>query len=217
MAVPRPVRQSVLAVRGLRLSVALLSTLTLVAGPAAGRSSPNGSRTAVGEIAFTVQHGDGDAPWDVYVIRTDGRWILKKTTTRLNEADPVWSPDGRHIAFDGWTIPGGADTSIYTMNPDGTHRRRLARGDVPQWSPDGRRIAYINDGIDVMNVDGTGKKHLARGGDPRWSPDGKQIAFTGVGESPGAKSFSRAASSSTTAPARRRASTSSTPTAPVVV
>lgn len=169
--------------RGLRLSVALLSTLTLVAGSAAAGSSPNGSRTAVGKIAFTVQHGDGDAPWDVYVIRTDGRWVLKKTTTRLNEADPVWSPDGRHIAFDGWTIPGGADTSIYTMNPDGTHRRRLARGDVPQWSPDGRRIAYINDGIDVMNVDGTGKKHLARGGDPRWSPDGKQIAFTGVGES----------------------------------
>jgi Tol biopolymer transport system component len=156
-----------------------MSTLPLVAAAAAA-SAANTSRTAVGEIAFSVHHGDGDAPWDIYVVRTDGRWVVNKTTTRLDEDDPVWSPDGRHIAFEGWTIPGGADTRIYTMNPDGTHRRRLARGSRPQWSPDGRRIAYEGgERVYVMNVDGTGKKLLARGGGPRWSPDGKQIAFTG--------------------------------------
>lgn|SRR6266550_1245250 len=81
--------------------------------------------------------------------------------TRLDEDDPVWSPNGRHIAFEGWTIPGGADTSIHTMKLDGTHRRHLARGRRPQRSPDGRRIAYdASDGVYVINVDGTGKKQL---------------------------------------------------------
>ena len=153
--------------------------LALVAGAAAA-SAPNTSRTAAGEIAFSVHHGDGDAPWDIYVVRTDGRWVVKKTTTRLDEDDPVWSPDGRHIAFEGWTIPGGADTWIYTMNADGTHRRRIAQGRLPQWSPDGRRIAYDeSDGVYVIKVDGTRKNLLAHGGGPRWSRDGKQIAFTG--------------------------------------
>jgi Tol biopolymer transport system component len=168
---------SVLILRSLRLSVAVTSTLALVAGAAAA-SPPKTSRTPVGEIAFSVHHGDGDAPWDIYVVRTDGRWVVKKTTRRLDEGDPVWSPDGRHIAFEGWTDHSGANAWIYTMNPDGTHRRRLAPGHVPQWSPDGRRIAYDNHGIYIMNADGTGKKRLARGVDPRWSPDGKQLAFT---------------------------------------
>jgi Tol biopolymer transport system component len=169
--------------RGLRLSITVLSTLALAAGAATAGSALNTSRTAVGEIAFSVQHGDGDAPRDLYVVRTDGRWIFRKTT-RLNEQDPVWSPDGRHIAFEGWTGYDPGDASVYTMNPDGTHRRRLAPGGAPQWSPDGRRIAYASDGIYVMNSDGTGKKRLTRsGGPPHWSPDGKQIAFTG-GEFP---------------------------------
>jgi len=88
--------------RGLRLSITVLSTLALVAEAATASSALNTSRTAVGEIAFSVKHGDGDAPSDIYVVRTDGRWISRKTTS-LNEASPVWSPDGRHIAFDGWT------------------------------------------------------------------------------------------------------------------
>jgi Tol biopolymer transport system component len=153
-----------------------------VAAATAASSALGTTRTAVGEIAFSVQHGDNDAPWDIYVVRTDGRWVLRKTT-RHDEGDPAWSPDGRRIAFDA-----GA---IYTMSPNGTHRHRLPPGIEPQWSPDGRKIAFfrfrfrkgtarVYRDVYVMNADGTGTKRLARDGDiPRWSPDGKQIAFAG--------------------------------------
>jgi Tol biopolymer transport system component len=156
-----------------------MSTLTLL-GATAAASAPSTNRAAVGKIAFFVHHGDGDAPRDIYVVRTDGRWVLRKPTTPLDEDEPTWSPDGRRIVFEGWTDHSGANMSIYTMNPDGTHRRRLARGYDPHWSPDGRRIAYDNGGIYVMNADGTEKHRLARGNaeGPNWSPDGKQIAFT---------------------------------------
>jgi len=55
---------------------------------------------------------------------------------------PDSSPDGRKIAF----ITGDA---VWTMNPDGSGRRRVARhppiGMVWRlaWSPDGTRIAYV--------------------------------------------------------------------------
>src|SRR5690348_4031851 len=152
---------SVRALRGPGLSLVAIVIVAFVGGAATASSAPKTSAASLGKIAFSVQRGDNDAPWDVYVVRTDGRWILRKKT-RLNEADPVWSPDGRHIAFEGWTIPNEADASIYTMNPDGTHRRRLARGRGPQWSPDGRRIAYVKDGIYVMNSNGTRQKRLTR-------------------------------------------------------
>lgn len=55
---------------------------------------------------------------------------------------PDVSPDGRKIAF----ITGHA---VWTMNPDGSGRRRIVRHSERSmmwrlaWSPDGRRIAYI--------------------------------------------------------------------------
>ena len=54
---------------------------------------------------------------------------------------PDVSPDGRKIAF----ITGQA---LWTMNPDGSGRRRLVQHERGMmwrlaWSPDGRRIAHI--------------------------------------------------------------------------
>jgi len=117
--------------------------------------------------------------------------------------DPVWSPDGRKIAFVG-------DGKIYVMNADGSGKRRLTptrnaapgfRPDSrPAWSPDGRKIAFqtlrhagpgaCSDGhpsadcnweIYVMNADGSGQRRLTHSPgmdlDPTWSPDGRKIAF----------------------------------------
>ncbi len=85
----------------------------------------------------------------------------------------------------------GAQSQIYTVNPDGSDERQLTQAsggvqvDMPDWSPDGSRIAYVSNAsgsfdLMVMNADGTGKHLLAHSdgwdyNQPRWSPDGSQF------------------------------------------
>ena len=114
------------------------------------------------------------------------------STTRLTYNDgfdlfPVWSPDGRRIAFDS---DRDGNWEIYVMNADGSGVTRLTDNDAadgfPAWSPDGRRITFDSDRdgnweIYVMNADGSGVARLtdngAADGFPAWSPDGRRIAF----------------------------------------
>ena len=100
-------------------------------------------------------------------------------------ADPVWSPSGRTIAFRRSVITLRDTTgAIYVMNPDGTNQRWLtqAEADPPAWSPNGRQISFVREGkvtfnVYVIHADGTGVRCVTRNADePAWSP-GRRIAF----------------------------------------
>ncbi|HET9315918.1 MAG TPA: hypothetical protein VFQ51_10030, partial [Vicinamibacteria bacterium] len=96
-------------------------------------------------------------------------WVVEPTTGRLrqitHEQDPdvsvgvpIWSPDGRSIAFVSSRGSVGLVFGLWLVNPDGSGLRRLApRGWGAAWSDDGRWL---------YSVDGsTLRKQPAEGGE----------------------------------------------------
>lgn len=172
--------------------------------------SPDGSK-----IAFVSKN---DTSASLYIMNADGSNPTKLVDAKdlsMNEQAapdwqleinrPVWSPDGKKIAF-------GASHKIrgtlfifdmYVIDADGSNLLSPANPAVfdsdPAWSPNSQKIAFVSGvewdkvglilnscggigGICVMNADGTNLISLPhkKGGEsnPSWSPDGKKIAFS---------------------------------------
>ena len=149
-------------------------------GVGAGRA-PHPVRDA-GRVAERLRgtHRDG-----LFVVDTAGRGLRRVVTV----------PDGlSYQGSRGWgrsawsargTIAYVVHGAIYTVRPDGSHRRRLVSGFAPTWSPTGRTLAYVRGGsageLDTVRSDGRGRRTVLTGAvaDPVWSPDGHTILFHG--------------------------------------
>lgn len=79
-----------------------------------------------------------------------------------------------------------ADSSIYTINPDGSAQTALRLGALPSWSADGLKIIYRyyfngSGQIYTMNPDGSGVTQIgsdtAYSSAPSFSPDGSKVVF----------------------------------------
>lgn len=103
---------------------------------------------------------------------------------------PVWSPDGRSIAFvvdpdASAPCPYGSCVfgyQVWVMRADGERARMLGEGESAVWSPDGRVLVVEDPLSDIYTIraDGTRRRQLTHLGDvrhPVWSPDGRQLAF----------------------------------------
>ena len=128
----------------------------------------------------------------IYVMNADGTSPKRITPADVNqtwwtETSPVFSPDGRKIAFQ---FQSDTKAGIGVMNADGSERKFLTTkgyGDAhPSFSGDGNRLVFASnrDGnmdIYAMNIDGTNLTRLtsdrAVDVNPTFSPDGQTILF----------------------------------------
>src|ERR1700741_61650 len=136
---------------------------------------------------------------DLLLANFDGTDRRRLTDTVGWEFDPLFSPDGRLMAYwsttsnsIGPTVP--LDLVVIRPGDDRPVPRRLATLSGAAawrvgWSPDSRRLVYAdivdgNRAIFVVDVDGgsppppPGPAGL-EGWDPIWSPDGARIGFLG--------------------------------------
>ena len=163
-----------------------------------------------GKIAFDSSR---NGFLDIYLMDADGSNQRQLTFgsidpvsgyRRTYATNPVWSPDGSKIAFEG--NPDYGQYNLWVMNGDGTRLRKIfgipveGFGSVQHitWSPDGTRLAFDNscftlDGeplcplnIHAINADGSAFADLTHNdkeqydAEPAWSPDGKEIAFSSL-------------------------------------
>lgn len=137
------------------------------------------------KIAFSSTKG-GDA--DIWTASAGGGDLKRLTDGSEDEIDPVWSPDGKMIAY-------RRGKAIWVTSASGVKPREVAKkGYDPTWSPDGKEIAFIGGSsyISIMTL-ATGqvrqvtdlKASVFEGADPQrsscenliWSPDGRNLAF----------------------------------------
>jgi hypothetical protein len=123
-------------------------------------SAPGGKRAAF------VRPVD-DVP-QIFVRDVEFQLERQLTSGKFASYDPAWSPKGDRIVF---VSNEAGNDEIYTMNPDGTERRRLTTNTWewdkhPSWSPDGTQIVFwSNRGTGrsqlwVMNGDGSNQRVL---------------------------------------------------------
>lgn len=154
------------------------------------RWSPDGK-----QIAWTRekrwQPGQKQQQTDVFVMNRDGSQLQQITDHPGLDVKPVWSLDGRHIAFgstrsDAWDI-----FKIDITTKEVKQLTRNMKGgtiSLQDWSPDGKSIAYTASapptGRTIYLTDANGSTHrqfLPGKGTYRysvqWSPDGKKILY----------------------------------------
>ncbi len=141
------------------LTVEAMWELKRIGAPAI---SPDGERAVYEVKRYDVENDKGEA--DLFIVPTAGGKPQRLTSSKGNESEPVWSPDGRWIAF---VAKRGDDKQpqLYAISASGGEAIRvtdLPTGvATPKWFPDSQRIAFITEVWPDINDWAKAKEKLA--------------------------------------------------------
>jgi len=156
--------------------------------------SPDGK-----QLAYAWNGGSG-SHFSIYVKLIGNEESLRLTNQHAVDFDPVWSPDGRYIAF--CRIKKG-QTGIYVVSALGGAERKIRDTHWEErefyevfwyfgrlsWSPNGKFLAFSDrltssepTSIFLLSLDTLGVRKLTSPGlpgdyNPAFSPDGRWLAF----------------------------------------
>jgi len=98
-------------------------------------------------VAYTVTTPDMDAnrgASNIWVASTGGGPEMQLTRSG-HDSSPVWSPDGKTLAF---LSSRSGDSQVYLLSMDGGESHPLTKlptgADIVKWSPDGKTIAFTS-------------------------------------------------------------------------
>jgi Tol biopolymer transport system component len=143
--------------------------------------SPDGTK-----MVLSLQGG-------LWIIPASGGTAKKITPWDVESTQPVWSPDGRWIAFQNYSTK--ANYAIWVVKVDGSQLHALTSGPFddrePSWYPDSSKVIFSSDRSDdkqykvwSVTLDGALKQLTTGTGaesNPVVSPDGSKIAFVDQG------------------------------------
>jgi len=120
-------------------------------------------------VLFTLQTSDLSKAKQVrhiWMMDADGKNVRQFTFGEKGESSPIFSPDGKQIAF---ITTRDGDDNLYVISTAGGEARQLTRISTgvsePLWSPDGKWIVFSSDVYPECGADDACNKKV----DERWS------------------------------------------------
>jgi TolB protein len=134
-----------------------------------------------GQQLLYVHHVSEQASTNIFKVRSDlpSTWDRDIMLTDYvgTEYDPVWSPDGRAIAF---VSNHTGNDEIWVMDAEGGNHRQLTSNGWqwdkhPSFSPDGSQIVFYSNSSGArqiwnMNADGGNQRNISSNDSEDWDP-----------------------------------------------